>query len=92
MKILFHKMITYYQPGMVLLSAPNACNREYFDNEVADGEYTNVSLFCSNSPYIEHNLSSLEGTDNVYSAEYSEVTYLHTHLPLCFTVMWLTSH
>ena len=33
---------------------------------------SNVGLFCSDSPYTEHNLSSLEGTYNMYNDEDSE--------------------
>ena len=38
------------------------------------GEYgaTNVSLFCSNSSYDKHDLSSSESVDDVYSDEDSE--------------------
>ena len=38
-----------------------------------DGGGTNVSLFCCDLPYDAHNLSSLEGTYDVYSDEDSEM-------------------
>ena len=44
---LFHKMIAYNPSttGMVLLGAPDACNREYFDNK----EQNAFTLFWSRS-------------------------------------------
>ena len=41
-----------------------------------DGEDINVGLFCSDLPYDEHDLNSLEGAYSVYSDEDSEDGYL----------------